>query len=114
MRKTDKKHDNQIRMVLSQLCEDDLKSLDGFMWLTHNVDFNRFPDSLSVVCVFDTTIKLDAFLKSGQKDKIVALITAKLASKSITLSKPQKQIQFDCEEAWDLQHGGNWAKRLRR
>ncbi len=34
MRKSDKKIENQIRDVLTDVCEDTLKSYDGFLWVT--------------------------------------------------------------------------------
>ena len=53
MRKTDKKIDNNIRNVLNKVCEQALIEVNGFVWLTHQVNYDKFPASLSVICVFD-------------------------------------------------------------
>ena len=45
MRKSDKKIENQIRDVLTDVCEDTLKGYDGFLWVTHTVNFSSFPQS---------------------------------------------------------------------
>ena len=39
MRKTDKKIDNNLRIVLTEVCEIALKEVTGFQWLTHLVDY---------------------------------------------------------------------------
>ena len=64
MRKTDKKMDNQLRHVLTEVCEVALKDINGFQWLTHVVNYSNFPKSLQVVCVL-TPMK--TFLISCQK-----------------------------------------------
>ena len=59
MRKSDKKLDNQLRLVLTDVCETALKEVEGFQWLTHVVNYSNFPQSLRVVCVFDTNENFD-------------------------------------------------------
>jgi len=54
MKKTDKKMDNHIRRVLTDVCETSLTDISGFAWLTHTVNYAQFPQSLKVICVFDT------------------------------------------------------------
>lgn len=54
MRKTDRKTENLIIRALTEACEIALERFDGFRWLTHFVDYQRFPASLTIVCVFDT------------------------------------------------------------
>ncbi len=54
MRKSDKKIENQIREVLTDVCEDTLKSYEGFLWVTHTVNYSSFPQSLKIICVFET------------------------------------------------------------
>ena len=55
MRKSDKKIENQIREVLTDVCEDTLKSYEGFLWVTHTVNYSSFPQSLKIICVFETS-----------------------------------------------------------
>ncbi len=63
MRKSDKKVENLIRGVLTEVCEDTLKGYDGFLWVTHTVKFSSFPQSLEIVCVFETKQDRANFLK---------------------------------------------------
>lgn len=110
MRKSDKKRDNQIRQTLTQICDEECKLFEGFLWLTHVVNYDRFPSSLKLVCVFDRQSHLTRFLQSSQSDLLIILIVAQLAKMTIKI-KPN-QIVFDCEETCELQHQGNWARRL--
>lgn len=43
MRKTDKKIENDIRNSLTEVCDELLELKMGFEWITHLVDFKRFP-----------------------------------------------------------------------
>jgi len=49
MRKTDKKLDNQLIKLLTEVCETALEDFSGFQWLTHIVDYSNFPKSLKVI-----------------------------------------------------------------
>ncbi len=54
MRKTDKKREQLIVDTLNAVCEEALGSqLAGFRWLTHLVDYQRYPQSLQVLCIVD-------------------------------------------------------------
>lgn len=74
MRKSDKKIDNQIRQALTQLCENHLKDLPGFCWITHTVNYQQFPQSLNVTCVFDDDDALSHFEQSDASIKTKARI----------------------------------------
>lgn len=112
MKKSDKKLDNQIRQSLTELCETKLEHIEGFEWVTHAVNFNRFPESLRIVCVFCDDESLTKAKRARTTDKIQTQITQTLAKLKIPLSKPAKKIIFDTETRCQAQHGGNWAKRL--
>ena len=112
MRKTDKKIDNNICNVLNQVCEQALIEVNGFVWLTHQVNYDKFPASLSVICVFDLNDDL-AQAKSLSQDKLLTeLIIKKLISLKIKI-KPEKQISFDTEENCKNEHNGNWQLRMK-
>ncbi len=113
MKKTDKKRDNQIRQVLAACCESELKAISGFEWLTHEVNFNRFEDSLRITCVFSDDECLTKAKERGDLKKAENLIVAALRTVKITLTKPNKQIRFDSESRCATEHSGNWAKRLK-
>ncbi|HCC80946.1 MAG TPA: Fis family transcriptional regulator, partial [Methylophaga sp.] len=44
MRKTDKKIDNELRLKLTDVCEQGLKNIAGFQWLTHLVNYDDYPN----------------------------------------------------------------------
>ncbi len=53
MKKSDKKTEQLIVSTLHALCEEALERHQGFRWLTHHVDYRRFPASLEVFLIFD-------------------------------------------------------------
>lgn len=112
MRKSDKKLDNQIVKALTLVCHSALEDIDGFEWLTHTVNFDKFPESLKIVCVFDRNTKLSHYLKSSNKDSLALMITKSLVDIGVELKNAQNQIELDSEENCTLYHGGNWRKRL--
>lgn len=113
MKKTDKTLENTIVKVLTQVCEQSLKSIDGFQWLTHLVNYKDFPRSLTVICVFDTNDQVSKLLTSSNHNDLVNMIGEKLKSAGIQLPNVQQQIQFDSEEACNVEHAGNWKRRLK-
>ncbi|MFT5815026.1 MAG: hypothetical protein ACI9VT_002797 [Psychroserpens sp.] len=112
MRKLDKKIDNHIIKALTQVCQSALEDIDGFEWLTHTVNFEKFPESLKIICIFDSNIKLANYIKSSNNQDLAALITGSLADIGIQLKEPKNQIELDSEENCMLYHAGNWRKRL--
>lgn len=112
MRKSDKKIENQLRITLTEVCETALKDFVGFEWLTHLVDHNNFPNSLKVVCVFDTNDNLSRFIESDSNQKLSSLIQKKFFEKSIVLKNINNHIAYDTEENCKNTSNGNWADRL--
>jgi hypothetical protein len=114
MRKTDKKIDNTIRQALTNACEVALDRVEGFKWLTHLVNYNNYPESLAVICVFDSNSDL-AKARTAQEDELLrVLIKENLVSAGIALRDVRKQISFDTEEACTKENGGKWSDRLSR
>lgn len=110
MRKSDKKLDNQIRKALINVCENQLKSYEGFEWLTHKVNYSNFPSSLKVVCVFGNNEQLHQLLESNSDKKIASAIAAALSTLAIKL--PPKFLVLDTEENCLQDNRGNWQSRL--
>lgn len=108
MRKTDKKIDNAIRRVLTEACDIALEQFAGFQWLTHFVNYNQFPESLSIVCIFDT----NANLAKANKDALCELIKQKLLSMDINLKTIYQHVRFDTEENCLNEHDGKWKERF--
>lgn len=112
MRKSDKKTDNNIIKTLTNVCEIALDQVDGFKWLTHFVNYDNFPESLAVVCVFDTNSDLAKARVTKHDEFLISLIVESLLNEGIALRDARKAVTFDTEEACAKQHGGSWAKRF--
>jgi hypothetical protein len=112
MKKTDKKIENTLTKALTEVCEVSLKEVAGFSWITHLVNYRRFPESLSIICVFSTQSELAAALVAHQDTFIRSLIGEKLRAAGIPVKDTRECVQFDTEEACDQENAGNWHKRL--
>ncbi len=100
MKKTHKKIDNQLRVTLTKVCEIALENVAGFQWLTHLVDYDNFPASLKIICVFDT-IQNEMLAQQNQHAYLCELINRELLKENIKLSDINRQVRFDCEERRD-------------
>ncbi|MFT5709574.1 MAG: hypothetical protein ACI8QT_000260 [Halioglobus sp.] len=109
MRKTDKKTDNAIIEVLTEVCDIAQENYDGFKWITHFANYNNFPDSLSVVCIYDTNKQLQKTDVNGLR----ILINEKLSSIDIDIKDLRRQVNFDTEENCTNENAGKWSERLR-
>ncbi|AFI83781.1 hypothetical protein [Methylophaga nitratireducenticrescens] len=112
MRKTDKKIDNELRLKLTYVCEQALKDIAGFQWLTHLVNYDDYPNSLMVVCVFDTNENLNNYLQSDDSQTLISLIQSEFKTMDIKLKRIVDHVSYDTEENCLQQHNGNWALRL--
>ncbi|WP_417500045.1 Fis family transcriptional regulator [Methylophaga sp.] len=112
MRKTDKKLDNALRLLLTEVCEHALKDIHGFEWLTHLVNYDNYPNSLRIICIFDTNDNLDIYLQSDKHDRLLLLIESELKKRDIKLKRLADHVSYDTEENCTLQHNGHWASRL--
>lgn len=113
MKKTDKKNERAIRDALTNVCDIALDEVTGFQWLTHLVNYSRFPDSLSVVCIFSTENDLSKALLAKRDDFLRSLIRENLRAVGIAINDAAGQVRFDTEEACEREHGGKWRERLR-
>ncbi len=108
MRKSDKKKEAAIIRALTQACEMAKDRGDGFEWLTHFVDYGRFPESLEIVCVYNTNEQL----ARADRGAICSLIKDSLASIDVHLRDARQQVSFDTEENCERDSNGDWSKRL--
>lgn len=114
MKKSDKKIENALVQSLTEVCDHALASVAGFCWLTHRVNYDRFPASLRVVCVFESDQALAAAEDAGALAHLREVIRLALADLGIKLQKPKQQIVFDSEEACDRMDAGQWSVRFSR
>lgn len=112
MKKAAKKLENVFRKGLTDICEHDLKAIDGFQWVTHLVDYDRFPDSLKIVLIFDTEKQVSAFKRSAEKMRIDDRIEMLMSEHNIKLKSVSQHVLYDNETDCALQHNGDWVKRL--
>jgi hypothetical protein len=96
--KTQKKMDNNVRLALTEACEQFLDDVSGFQWLTHQTDFNNFPASLLITCVFDTDQSRQQACENGDSSKMQNVIQALLLRIGLKLKAPKQQVIFDSEE----------------
>ena len=108
MRKTDKKIENALREALTEVCDVALEKHEGFMWLTHFANYQNFPDSLSIVCVFDTNEQLS----KADDEGLCAIIKDKLASIDINIKDIRRHVNFDSEENCEKENNGMWHERV--
>lgn len=112
MKKSDKKQDNRLRHQLTRVCEDALETHPGFRWLTHTVNYQRFPQSLSIICVFESEDDIEQLYLHQQEQPLLRAIKTALANENIHLKHPHRHIRFDSESACAREHQGNWQRRL--
>jgi hypothetical protein len=96
--KTQKKIDNNVRLALTDACEEFLDDIRGFQWLTHQADYSNFPASLLITCVFDTDKSQQQACENGDSSKMQNLIQAQLLKIGVKLKAPKRQLIFDSEE----------------
>lgn len=97
MTKTDKKMEKNIRLALTSVCEKALETIDGFQWITHNVDYKKFPDSLTVLCVFDNSVNLSSARTLNQDTELKIWIQKELAKHNIDLRNVDAAVSFNIE-----------------
>ncbi|MDN3610428.1 Fis family transcriptional regulator [Vibrio ostreicida] len=104
MRKSDKKIENQIRDVLTNVCEETLKGYDGFLWVTHTVKFSAFPQSLNIVCVFETNQDRTNFLMGEGQLHVSTTIQKAFNKVGVQLKNVDKQISYDIQKNSESGH----------
>ncbi|WP_028300097.1 hypothetical protein [Oceanospirillum beijerinckii] len=114
MKKTDKKIEKNLITALTHVCDAALDRVEGFQWLTHIANFNKFPESLSVICIFDSIDNLEQAKASAEVEALYALIGRELKAANIAISDVARHVCFDTEEECTAEHDGKWSVRLRK
>lgn len=107
------KLERQLVASLTEACEQAKAEVVGFVWLTHCVDYQHFPESLVVVWVFDTDAHLASALKGEAKQRLHDLTANALAEAGVAIDNVARHIDFDSEQACQRTDGGDWQRRLR-
>ncbi|WP_112479071.1 Fis family transcriptional regulator [Vibrio variabilis] len=95
MRKSDKKIDKLIREVLTEVCEETLKSYEGFLWVTHTVKFPSFPQSLQIICVFESNQDRANFLMSDGQQHVSSAIQIAFNRVGVQIKNVSRQISYE-------------------
>ncbi|MBC7004057.1 Fis family transcriptional regulator [Photobacterium sp. BZF1] len=98
MRKSDNKVENLIRDVLTDVCEDTLKGYDGFLWVTHTVKYSSFPQSLKIVCVFETNQDRANFLVGEGQQHVSTAIQKAFNRVGVQLKNVGKKIIYETQQ----------------
>lgn len=97
---------------LTEACEKAKGQINGFVWLTHVVDYAAFPASLKIVWVFDTQASKDFALADGEATYMAELTEKALKNAQVNVRKAAAHVYFDSEEECQRACGGDWPKRL--
>lgn len=95
MRKTDKKYDNAIREALTEVCEQTMKQIDGFEWLTHEVNYQRFPQSVMICLMFTDRQRIADFKNSDEYNRVLKAIQSRLSAAGISLKNIASHVQLN-------------------
>ncbi len=106
------KMERRLIASLTVACEQSKSGILGFEWLTHRVDYHRFPESLIITWVFDTDAHLSKALKSDARQRLHDATAAALTEAGAMVTDISRHIDFDSEQACRRQHGGDWQRRL--
>ncbi len=90
--------ERQLITCLTDACETAKSEIVGFQWLTHEADFEAFPQSLRVVWVFDTQAHREQALAAGLAARMIELTAMALAAADVTIANPARHVFFDSEE----------------
>lgn len=112
MKKTDKKIENCLREALTEVCEVALDEVAGFKWITHFANYKYFPDSLLVVCVFETNNDLSNANDANKDVFLRSLIKEKFSMVGINIKDMCQHVNFDTEEACENENEGKWHERF--
>jgi len=107
MTKSDKKLEKLLVNSLTDVCENTMKTIHGFEWLTHHVNYNKFPESLMVLCVFSDLTTLNTFLMNHDKNEITNKIVAQLRNEVGVKNFSQKGIEYLTEDAYTKRYVNN-------
>lgn len=97
---------------LTDACEAAKAEIVGFDWLTHEADYQAFPQSLRVIWVFDTMPNKDRALEAGQDKRMVELTSTAFEKAGVTALNVKRHVYFDSEEECAASQVGDWVTRL--
>ncbi|PKM27158.1 MAG: hypothetical protein CVV08_22875 [Gammaproteobacteria bacterium HGW-Gammaproteobacteria-12] len=89
--------ERELIRTLTLACETAKSEIVGFQWLTHEVDYERFPQSLRVTWMFDSEASRARALASPDKARMLALTQAAFDEVGISVSSIAEHVAFSVE-----------------
>lgn len=89
--------ERELIRTLTLACETAKSEIVGFQWLTHDVDYQHFPQSLVVTWVFDSEASKARALASPDKARMLALTLAAFDEVGISVSSIVDYVAFSVE-----------------
>ncbi len=96
MSKTTKKLNDRLLLVLEKLTLQAKEELEGLATVSHTVQFDLFPGSLLVNCVFETQDLLDKAKPSEKQYQ--KKLNKMLLKQGILLKEPKNNLKFVMKE----------------
>lgn len=89
--------ERELIRALTTACETAKSEIVGFQWLTHEVDYEEFPQSLVVTWVFDSEANRARALASADKARMLELTQVALDEVGISVSSIAEHVAFSVE-----------------
>lgn len=90
--------ERELIRTLTDACETAKSEIVGFQWLTHEVEYERFPESLLVTWVFDSEASKARELTSADKARMLALTLAAFEAVGISVACINEHVAFSVEQ----------------
>lgn len=90
--------ERELIRTLTLACETAKSEIVGFQWLTHDVDYERFPQSLCVTWMFDSEASSARALASSDKVRMLELTQAAFEEVGISVSSIAEHVAFSVEQ----------------
>lgn len=91
--------ERELIRTLTLACETAKSEIVGFQWLTHDVDYARFPQSLRVTWMFDSEASRARALASPDKARMLELTQAAFDEVGISVASIVEHVAFSVEQA---------------
>lgn len=90
--------ERELIRTLTIACETAKSEIVGFQWLTHDVDYEQFPQSLVVTWMFDSEASKTRALASPDKARMLALTLVAFDEVGISVSSVAAHVAFSVEQ----------------
>lgn len=90
--------ERELIRTLTEACETAKSQIVGFQWLTHDVNYERFPESLIVTWMFDSEASKARALASADKARVLELTLAAFEEVGISVPRITDHVAFSIEQ----------------